>query len=108
MNLFNLACSSTGFQICFIPLSLLIQLVLLDVSRDDDLVVEVAWVLVYVTSMSDIHSSQLIHAGLLPPLVSRLALSRHLALLTPVSFPISALVFVGSSCVMILYHDVAF
>ncbi|KAG0609539.1 hypothetical protein M758_8G192300 [Ceratodon purpureus] len=51
---------------------------------DDELVVEVAWVLVYVTSMSDVHSGQLIHAGLLLPLVTRLALSRHLALLTPV------------------------
>lgn len=76
----------------------LVQLVLLDVFRDDELVVEVAWVLVYVTSMSDVHSSQLIHAGLLPPLVTRLALSRHLALLTPVAFPISALLCVASRC----------
>ncbi|XP_024402317.1 importin subunit alpha-9 [Physcomitrium patens] len=51
---------------------------------DDELVVEVAWVLVYVTSMSDLHSSQLIHAGLLPPLVARLAVSHHQPLLTPV------------------------
>lgn len=51
---------------------------------DEELVVEVAWVLVYVTSMSDVHSRQLIHAGLLPPLVARLALSRHLPLLTPI------------------------
>lgn len=60
---------------------------LFDVSRDEELVVEVAWVLVYVTSMSDVHSSQFIHAGLLSPVVARLALSRHLPLLTPVRFP---------------------
>lgn len=57
---------------------------LFDECRDEELVVEVAWVLVYVTSMSDVHSNQLIHAGLLPPIVARLALSRHLPLLTPV------------------------
>ena len=52
--------------------------------RDEELVVEVAWVLVYVSSMSDVHTNLLINAGILPPLIARLASSRHLPLLTPV------------------------
>jgi len=51
---------------------------------DEELVVEVAWVLVYVSSMSDVHTNLLINAGILPPLIARLASSRHLPLLTPV------------------------
>ncbi|XP_024359531.1 importin subunit alpha-9 [Physcomitrium patens] len=52
---------------------------------DDELVVEVAWVLVYVTSMSDVHCSQIIHAGLLAPLVARLThCRRHHPLMIPI------------------------
>ncbi|KAH8948521.1 hypothetical protein BDL97_11G098400 [Sphagnum fallax] len=51
---------------------------------EEDLVVEVAWVLVYVTSMSDLHVTLLLNAGLLPPLLGRLASSEQLSLLTPV------------------------
>jgi importin subunit alpha-1 len=54
------------------------------VFREEDLVVEVAWVLVYVTSMSDLHVTLLLNAGLLPPLLGRLASSEQLSLLTPV------------------------
>jgi hypothetical protein len=41
-------------------------------------------VLVYVTSMSDLHVTLLLNAGLLPPLLGRLASSEQLSLLTPV------------------------
>jgi hypothetical protein len=54
------------------------------VFREEDLVVEVAWVLVYVTSMSDLHVTLLLNAGLLPPLLGCLASSEQLSLLTPV------------------------
>jgi hypothetical protein len=54
------------------------------VFREEDLVVEVAWVLVYVTSMSDLHVNLLLNAGLLPPLLGCLASSEQLSLLTPV------------------------
>lgn len=53
--------------------------------RDSDLAVEVAWVVVYLTSLTDTKSKILIKAGLLPPLISRLSASQELSLLTPVS-----------------------
>lgn len=51
---------------------------------DEDLAVEVAWVVVYLTSLLDSQSRVLIKAGLLPPLIGRLASSKELSLLTPV------------------------
>ncbi|CAM6093384.1 unnamed protein product [Calypogeia fissa] len=51
---------------------------------DDELVVEVVWILVYLTSMSDTHSEVLVNAGLLPPLVNRLVTSDQHLILIPV------------------------
>lgn len=51
---------------------------------DEDLAVEVAWVVVYLTSLVDSHSKVLIKSGLLSPLVRRLSTSEKLSLLTPV------------------------
>eukprot|EP00249_Psilotum_nudum_P019946 c27487_g1_i5 orf=639-2306(-) len=51
---------------------------------DDELAVEVAWVVVYLTALSEMHSEVLIRVGLLAPLVGRLASSDQLSLLTPV------------------------
>ncbi|GBG65731.1 hypothetical protein CBR_g52325 [Chara braunii] len=51
---------------------------------DTDLVVEVAWVLTYVTSMLDPQVPRLIEAGLLPPLLRHLVSASTPGLLTPV------------------------
>nr|ATG70964.1 importin alpha isoform 9 [Juniperus flaccida] len=59
---------------------------------DEELATEVAWVVVYLTALSEMHSGLLIEAGLLPPLVGRLASSDQLSLLTPVLRSIGNLV----------------
>eukprot|EP00250_Pteridium_aquilinum_P006370 c16313_g1_i1 orf=134-1771(-) len=59
---------------------------------DEELVVEVAWVVAYVTSLADSHSKVLIKSGLLTPLVGRLSSSENLSLLTPVLRSIGNLV----------------
>ncbi|KAL2623521.1 hypothetical protein R1flu_003726 [Riccia fluitans] len=51
---------------------------------DDELLVELAWVMVYLTSMSDGHSGILLSVGLLPVLVNKLATSDSSAVLTPI------------------------
>ncbi|KAL3690654.1 hypothetical protein R1sor_004305 [Riccia sorocarpa] len=51
---------------------------------DDELLVELAWVMVYLTSMSDAHSGILVSVGLLTVLVNKLATSDSSALLTPI------------------------
>ncbi|XP_002985897.2 importin subunit alpha-9 [Selaginella moellendorffii] len=51
-------------------------------SKDEDLVAETAWVLVYISALAD--TKQLINATLLRPLVEWLATSNQLTVLTPV------------------------
>lgn len=59
---------------------------------DDELATEVAWVVVYLTALSEMHSGLLIKAALLPPLVARLTASDQLSLITPVLRSIGNLV----------------
>ncbi|KAH7432282.1 hypothetical protein KP509_07G016500 [Ceratopteris richardii] len=51
---------------------------------DEELVVEIAWVVVYITSLAESQTKLLIKSGLLPPLVAWLSSSESLSLLTPV------------------------
>ncbi|BBN13805.1 hypothetical protein MPTK1_6g06520 [Marchantia polymorpha subsp. ruderalis] len=50
---------------------------------DEELMVELAWVMVYLTSMADAHSGILLSVGLLPILINKLGTSDQTALLTP-------------------------
>eukprot|EP00246_Nothoceros_aenigmaticus_P002922 TRINITY_DN13849_c0_g1_i2.p1 TRINITY_DN13849_c0_g1~~TRINITY_DN13849_c0_g1_i2.p1 ORF type:complete len:548 (-),score=94.74 TRINITY_DN13849_c0_g1_i2:371-2014(-) len=51
---------------------------------DEELATEAAWVLVYLTSMSENNSDLLVKSGLFPPLVTRLATSQSVILLPPI------------------------
>lgn len=75
--------------------------------RDYELVVEVVWVLVYLTSMSDTNSEVLVNTGLLPPLVTRLATSDQLTILTPVRYSVTTVRWtrVSRLAYSILYYD---
>ncbi|KAJ7546928.1 hypothetical protein O6H91_08G061400 [Diphasiastrum complanatum] len=54
------------------------------IKGDEALVAEVAWILVYVTVLSDSCTAVLIHAGVLPPLFQWLASSEQTTVLTPI------------------------
>lgn len=57
---------------------------LLDKFRDDELATEVAWVVVYLSALSNIATSMLVKSDVLQLLVERLATSNSLQLLIPV------------------------
>ncbi|KAI5074348.1 hypothetical protein GOP47_0010309 [Adiantum capillus-veneris] len=59
---------------------------------DEELVVEIAWVVVYITSLAESHTKILIKSGLLPPLIKWISSSDSLPLLTPVLRSIGNLV----------------
>lgn len=59
---------------------------------DEELATEIAWVVVYLTALSEMHSGLMIKAGLLPPFIGRLTSSDQLSLLTPVLRSIGNLV----------------
>lgn len=52
--------------------------------RDDELVTEVAWVVVYLSALSDVATGMLVKSDVLQLLVERLATSNSLQLLIPV------------------------
>lgn len=56
----------------------------LDKFRDDELATEVAWVVVYLSALSNIATSMLVKSDVLQLLVERLATSSSLQLLIPV------------------------
>lgn len=53
--------------------------------RDDELATEVAWVVVYLSALSNIATSMLVKSDILQLLVNRLATSNSLQLLIPVT-----------------------
>lgn len=70
-------------------LSSLSSILLLAVIRDEELATEVAWVVVYLTALSNIATSMLAKSDLAEILVERLASSNSLQLLIPVQALIS-------------------
>lgn len=58
----------------------------LDKFRDDELATEVAWVVVYLSALSNIATSMLVKSDVLQLLVERLATSSSLQLLIPVTW----------------------
>lgn len=53
--------------------------------RDDELATEVAWVVVYLSALSNVATSMLVKSDVLQLLVERLATSNSLQLLIPVT-----------------------
>ena len=54
--------------------------------RDEEIAMEIAWIIVYLSALSDIATSMLLKGGILQLLVERLASSDSLQLLIPVTF----------------------
>ena len=54
--------------------------------RDEEIATEIAWIVVYLSALSDIATSMLLKGGILQLLVERLATSNSLQLLIPVTF----------------------
>lgn len=54
--------------------------------RDEEIATEIAWIVVYLSALSDIATSMLLKGGILQLLIERLATSNSLQLLIPVTF----------------------
>ena len=54
--------------------------------RDEEIAMEISWIIVYLSALSDIATSMLLKGGILQLLVERLASSDSLQLLIPVTF----------------------
>jgi len=63
-----------------------IKMLLIVGFRDEEIATEIAWIVVYLSALSDIATSMLLKGGILQLLVERLATSDSLQLLIPVTF----------------------
>lgn len=77
-------------------------------NRDDELATEVAWVVVYLSALSDVAISKLLKSDLLQVLVERLEMSNSLQLLIPVRYNDNLFIdsSVGNS-VMLIYWKIS-
>jgi hypothetical protein len=71
---------------CSILVNNLIKILLIVGFRDEETATEIAWIIVYLSALSDIATSMLLKGGILQLLIDRLATSSSLQLLIPVTF----------------------
>lgn len=71
---------------CSILVDNFIKILLIVGFRDEETATEIAWIIVYLSALSDIATSMLLKGGILQLLIERLSNSNSLQLLIPVTF----------------------
>lgn len=71
--------------------------------RDEEIATEIAWIVVYLSALSDIATSMLLKGGILQLLIERLATSNNLQLLIPVTFKQTLLTKSNRTLLWIIY-----